>query len=64
MGYRLVDQGFESWQGLRIFLFTSMSRPALEPTFIKWVAGALSLGHLVLRSRMYGAIPPLPNMLS
>jgi hypothetical protein len=28
----LDDQGFESWQGLGIFLFTTMSRPTLGPT--------------------------------
>jgi hypothetical protein len=45
LGYGLDDQGFESGQGLRIFLFTTASRPA-EPTQppIQWVSGALSLG--------------------
>jgi len=33
---------FESWQGLGIFLFTTMSRPALGS--IQWVPGDLSLG--------------------
>jgi hypothetical protein len=56
-------------------LFTTRSRPALGPTQppIQWVLGALSLGikrpgvkltthlHLVLRSRMPGAVPPLPQ---
>jgi hypothetical protein len=39
-------QGFDSWQGLRIFLFTIMSRMAAGPTQppIQWVPGALSLG--------------------
>jgi hypothetical protein len=42
----LDDWGFESQQGLEIFLFTTMSRPALGPTQppIQWVPGALSLG--------------------
>jgi hypothetical protein len=67
--------GFESRQDLRIFLFTISSRSALGPTPlpIQWVPGALSLGverpgreddhshHLVPRSRMRGAIPPLPQ---
>jgi hypothetical protein len=46
LGYRLDDQGFESRQGMGIFLFTTASRPALGPTqlFIEWVPGALSLG--------------------
>jgi hypothetical protein len=44
--YGLDDRGFESQQGLRIFLFTTASRPALGPTQppIQWVPGALSLG--------------------
>jgi hypothetical protein len=46
MGYGLDDRGFESRQGLGIFLFTTASRPALGPTHppIQWVPGALSLG--------------------
>jgi hypothetical protein len=32
LGYRIDDQGFESRQGLRIFLFTNVFRPTLEPT--------------------------------
>jgi hypothetical protein len=45
-GYGLDDGGFESRQGLKIFLFTTASRPALETTQppIQWVPGALSLG--------------------
>jgi hypothetical protein len=55
--------------GARIFLITA-SKPALGPTQppIQWIPGAPSLGvkltthlHLVQRSRMRGAIPPLPN---
>jgi hypothetical protein len=58
-------RGFDSRQGLRIFLFTTASRTALAPTQppIQWVLGALSLGesgrgvkltthlHLVPRSK-------------
>jgi hypothetical protein len=46
LDYGLDDQGFESQQGLGIFLFTIASRPALGPTQppIQWVPGALSLG--------------------
>jgi len=32
LGYGLDDMGFKSQQGLEIFLFTTMSRPALGPT--------------------------------
>jgi hypothetical protein len=41
-----ADRGFESRQGLGIFLFTTVSRPALGPIQppIQWVTGALSLG--------------------
>jgi hypothetical protein len=46
LGYGLDDRGFESRQGLGIFLFTTASRPTLGPTQppIQWVPGALSLG--------------------
>jgi hypothetical protein len=46
LGYRLDDQGFESQQGLEIFLFATMSRMALWPTQppVQWIPGALSLG--------------------
>jgi hypothetical protein len=38
--------GFDSWKGLGIFLFTTVSRTALGPMQppIQWVPGALSLG--------------------
>jgi hypothetical protein len=41
-----MDDGFEYRQQLGIFLFTTASRPHLEPTQppIQWVPGALSLG--------------------
>jgi hypothetical protein len=45
--YELDDRGFESRQGLGIFLFPTTSRPALGPTQpppLQWVPGALSLG--------------------
>jgi hypothetical protein len=59
-------------RGLRIFLFIITYRTALGPTQppIQWVPGALPCGrgvklpthlHLVPRSRMRGAIPPLPQ---
>jgi hypothetical protein len=73
LGYELDDGGFESREGLGIFLFTIASRPALEPTQppIQWLAGALSLGVKRLgseadlsppsRLRMSRFIPPLPQ---
>jgi hypothetical protein len=41
--HRLDDRGFESRQGLGIFLFTTAFRPALGPTQ-PTIPGALSLG--------------------
>jgi hypothetical protein len=42
----LDDRLFESREGLRLFLFTTASRPVLKLTQppIQWVRGALSLG--------------------
>jgi len=48
--YTLPAAGRAQWystgQGLEIFLFTTVSRPVLEPTQfpIQWLPGALSLG--------------------
>jgi hypothetical protein len=67
--------GFHSQWRLGTFLFTTIFIMALGPTQppIQWVPGALSLGvkrpgvmltthlHLVPRSRVCGAIPPLPQ---
>jgi len=41
----LDDRGFESRQGLGIFIFTTPSRPVLGPIQlpIRWVPGVLSL---------------------
>jgi hypothetical protein len=41
----MYERRFESRQKLGIFLLTTVSRPALEPTqpLIQWVTGALSL---------------------
>jgi hypothetical protein len=75
LGYGLDDRGFETWQGLGIFLFTTASRQALGPTQppIQQVTGDLSLGvkqpareadhspPSMPRSRMRGAISPLPQ---
>jgi hypothetical protein len=46
LDYGLDDRGFESRQGLGIFLLTTASRSALGPTQppIQWITGALSLG--------------------
>jgi hypothetical protein len=45
MGWMISVLGFNSWWGLGIFLFTTMSRTALGPTQppIQSVSGALSL---------------------
>jgi hypothetical protein len=46
MGWMIRVLGFDSWQGLGIFLFTTASGTALGHTKppIQWVPGALSLG--------------------
>jgi len=46
VGYWLDYRGFDSRQGLGIFLFTTSPRPALVPTQppIQWIPGTLSLG--------------------
>jgi hypothetical protein len=56
MDWTIEIPGFDSRQGLGIFIFT-VSRPALGPTQppIQWHL------HLVPRSRMLGAIPPFPQ---
>jgi hypothetical protein len=73
LGYGLDNRGFESRQGVVIYLFTTTSRPGLGPIHppVQWVPRALSLGlkrpereadhsiHLVPSSRMRGTIPPL-----
>jgi hypothetical protein len=45
MGWKIGVLGFDSRLGLGIFLFTTASRTAVEPTQppIQWVPGALSL---------------------
>jgi hypothetical protein len=50
-GYGLDEQGFNTWWGLGIFPFDTMSRLALGPTQppIHWVSGALSPGVKQLR---------------
>jgi hypothetical protein len=46
LGYGLIDWGFESWQGLGIFLFTTVSKQAVGSTQprIQCESMALSLG--------------------
>jgi hypothetical protein len=46
LGYWLDGRVYESRQRVGIFLFTTVSRPALEPTQppIQWVSGVLYLG--------------------
>jgi hypothetical protein len=73
MGWTVRVLGFDSQQGLGIFLFTTVFRMALRPTQppIQWVPGVLSLGvkrpgheadhsHIVPRSKNewnYTSIP-------
>jgi hypothetical protein len=76
MGWTVRVLGFDSWQGLGVFLFNTASRMALRPTQppIQWVPRALFLGVKWLGreadhspqsraggQRMSGAIPPLPQ---
>jgi hypothetical protein len=58
-GWTIGVLGFDSWQGLGIFLFTTASRTALEPTQppIQWVTGTLSL-ELKQRGREADHLPP------
>jgi hypothetical protein len=46
MGWTIWVLGFNSWQGLGIFLFTTASRMAVGPTQppIQWAPDTLSLG--------------------
>jgi hypothetical protein len=44
LGCRLYDRGFESRQGMRIFLFTTVSRPGLIQPPNQWISGVLPLG--------------------
>jgi hypothetical protein len=46
MGWTIGVSGVDSWQGLGIFLFTTLSTPTLGPIQppIQWVMWALSLG--------------------
>jgi len=75
MGWTIRWSGFNSWQGLGILLYNTVSRPAPRPTQppIQWVPGAPSLGvnrlgheadHLPPSSvsqRKHGTISPLPQ---
>jgi hypothetical protein len=78
LGYGMYDPGFETRQELGMFLFTTASRPVLGPPSLlsSGYQGLISWGlsgwclkltthlHLLPRSRMRAAIPPLPNTLS
>jgi hypothetical protein len=62
--YGLNDLGFEVRHGLRIFLFTTVSRQALEPTqpTIQWVPGALCLGIKRPGREVDHSPPPSPEV--
>jgi hypothetical protein len=59
LGCGLDERRFESGQGLEIFLFTTASRPALQPTQppIQWIPGALSLGLKLQGREAYHSSP-------
>jgi hypothetical protein len=59
MSWTIGVLGFNSWQGMGIFLFTTTSRMALGPIQppIKWVSGALSLGKKQLGSEADHSLP-------
>jgi hypothetical protein len=59
MGWTIGVLGFDSWQWLGIFLFTTASRMTLRPTQppIQWVQGAPSLG-VKLQGREADHSPP------
>jgi hypothetical protein len=61
--------GFNPWQGLGIFLFPTVSRPAPEPTQIpiQWVPGTISPGGKWLGHEADHSLPPsakVKNMYS
>jgi hypothetical protein len=62
MGWMIGIQGFDSWWGLGIFLFTTASKMALGLTQspIQWVPGALFLGVKWLGCEADHS-PPLPQ---
>jgi hypothetical protein len=70
LGYELDEQriGVKITAGAEVFLFSTMSRPAVVPTRlpIQWALGALYLwcwpliSYLVLRLRMPGAMLHFP----
>lgn len=71
IGARVVQvwagqMGSDSQQKKGIFLFVTMSRRALRPTWppVEWVPeDSFPYIHLVLRLRIYGVTHPLPHVL-
>jgi hypothetical protein len=53
LGYGLDDRGFESRQGLGIFLFTTVSRPALGPTQPHYPLGTRGSFHGCKEARVW-----------
>jgi hypothetical protein len=73
MGRTAEESVFGSWQGYKVFLLSTASRPALRPTQppIKWVPGTKRplrepnhSSPASAKVKNFGAIPPLLHTYS
>jgi len=64
MGWIIRVHGFDSQQGLEIFLFTTVSRPTMRPTQtpIQWIMGALFLGVQWPGHETDHSLPPMAEV--